>query len=145
MSTSSSPPLIHARGLTKRFGDFTAVDAIDFDVQPGEAFGFLGPNGAGKTSTMRMIGCISPVTAGTLTVLGMDPATQGSLIRARLGVVPQQDTLDMELTVLENLLIYGRYFDLSLRARRGGAPRSCSSSCSSATAPATRSSRCRAA
>jgi lipooligosaccharide transport system ATP-binding protein len=122
MPTDPSPALIHARGLTKRFGDFTAVDAIDIDVEPGEAFGFLGPNGAGKTSTMRMIGCVSPVTAGTLRVLGMDPATQGSRIRARLGVVPQQDTLDMELTVLENLLIYGRYFDLSYaEARRRAA------------------------
>jgi lipooligosaccharide transport system ATP-binding protein len=118
MPTPSSTPLVHARGLTKRFGGFTAVDAIDLDVRPGEAFGFLGPNGAGKTSTMRMIGCISPVTAGTLTVLGMDPATQGSLIRARLGVVPQADTLDMELTVMENLLIYGRYFDLSYAEAR---------------------------
>jgi lipooligosaccharide transport system ATP-binding protein len=120
----TEPPtsLVHARGLTKRFGDFTAVDGIDFDVEPGEAFGFLGPNGAGKTSTMRMIGCISPVTAGTLRVLGMDPAADGSRIRARLGVVPQQDTLDMELTVLENLLIYGRYFDLSYaEARRRAA------------------------
>ena len=122
MPTDPSTALIHARGLTKRFGDFTAVDAIDIDVEPGEAFGFLGPNGAGKTSTMRMIGCVSPVTAGTLRVLGMDPATQGSRIRARLGVVPQQDTLDMELTVLENLLIYGRYFDLSYaEARRRAA------------------------
>jgi len=111
-------PLIRARGLTKRFGEFTAVDGIDFEVQPGEAFGFLGPNGAGKTSTMRMIGCISPVTAGTLSVLGMDPATQGPLIRGRLGVVPQQDTLDLELTVMENLLIYGRYFDLSYKEAR---------------------------
>ncbi|HEY7524962.1 MAG TPA: ABC transporter ATP-binding protein [Candidatus Limnocylindrales bacterium] len=108
-----TPPLIHARGLTKRFGDLTAVDAIDLDVAPGEAFGFLGPNGAGKTSTMRMIGCVSPVTAGTLTILGMDPALDGPRIRSRLGVVPQQDTLDMELTVRENLVIYGRYFDLS--------------------------------
>jgi lipooligosaccharide transport system ATP-binding protein len=113
-----STSLVHARGLTKRFADFTAVDGVDFDVEPGEAFGFLGPNGAGKTSTMRMIGCISPVTAGTLRVLDMDPATHGSRIRARLGVVPQQDTLDMELTVLENLLIYGRYFDLSYREAR---------------------------
>jgi lipooligosaccharide transport system ATP-binding protein len=122
MPNDPSPSLIHARGLTKRFGDFTAVDAIDFDVEPGEAFGFLGPNGAGKTSTMRMIGCVSPVSGGTLRVLGMDPATQGSRIRARLGVVPQQDTLDMELTVLENLLIYGRYFDLSYaEARRRAA------------------------
>ncbi len=108
-------PLIRARGLTKRFGRFTAVDAVDFDVAPGEAFGFLGPNGAGKTSTMRMIGCVSPVTAGSLSVFGMDPHTDGGRIRARLGVVPQADTLDMELTVRENLLIYGRYFDLPRR------------------------------
>jgi lipooligosaccharide transport system ATP-binding protein len=110
---SGTTSLIHARGLTKRFGEFTAVDAIDFDVATGESFGFLGPNGAGKTSTMRMIGCVSPVTDGRLTVMGMDPATQGPQIRARLGVVPQQDTLDTELTVRENLLIYGRYFGLS--------------------------------
>jgi len=109
----ASPPLIRARGLTKRFGAFTAVDAVDFDVAPGEAFGFLGPNGAGKTSTMRMIGCTSPATGGTLSVLGLDPATQGPEIRGRLGVVPQQDTLDEELTVRENLVIYGRYFGLS--------------------------------
>ncbi len=114
-----SAPLIHARGLTKRFGSFTAVDAIDFDVAPGEAFGFLGPNGAGKTSAMRMIGCVSPVTAGTLSVLGLDPTADAARIKARLGVVPQQDTLDMELSVRENLVIYGRYFDLSrAEARR---------------------------
>jgi len=112
MSASPNGSLIHARGLTKRFGGFTAVDGVDFDVAPGESFGFLGPNGAGKTSTMRMIACVSPVTAGTLRVLGMDPAVDGPRIRARLGVVPQQDTLDMELTVRENLLIYGRYFDM---------------------------------
>ena len=112
-SPPASAPLIHARGLTKRFGAFTAVDAVDFDVAPGEAFGFLGPNGAGKTSTMRMIGCTSPATGGTLSVLGLDPATQGPEIRGRLGVVPQQDTLDEELTVRENLVIYGRYFGLS--------------------------------
>ncbi|HZM72808.1 MAG TPA: ABC transporter ATP-binding protein [Candidatus Polarisedimenticolia bacterium] len=105
-------PLIHARGLTKRFGSFTAVDAIDFDVQKGEAFGFLGPNGAGKTSTMRMIGGVSPVTEGLLRVLGMDQKTDGPRIRARLGVIPQTDTLDNELSVRENLLIYGRYFGL---------------------------------
>ena len=118
MSTASATPLIHARGLTKRFGDFTAVDAVDFDVQPGEAFGFLGPNGAGKTSTMRMIGCVSPITEGTLDVLGSDPRSDGSAIRRRLGVVPQADTLDMELTVMENLLIYGRYFDLPYKECR---------------------------
>ena len=105
--------LIRARGLTKRFGAFTAVDAIDFDVAHGESFGFLGPNGAGKTSTMRMIGAVSPSSDGELSVLGMDPRTQGPLIRARLGVAPQQDTLDTELTVRENLVLYGRYFGLS--------------------------------
>jgi lipooligosaccharide transport system ATP-binding protein len=112
-SVGSTTSLIHARGLTKRFGELTAVDAIDFDVAPGESFGFLGPNGAGKTSTMRMIGCVSPATAGTLRILGQDPAADGPKIRARLGVVPQQDTLDTELSVRENLLIYGRYFGLS--------------------------------
>jgi lipooligosaccharide transport system ATP-binding protein len=108
-----STSLIHARGLTKKFGDFVAVDGIDFDVAPGESFGFLGPNGAGKTSTMRMIGCVSPMSGGTLSILGQDPDRDGPRIRARLGVVPQQDTLDNELTVRENLLIYGRYFGLS--------------------------------
>jgi lipooligosaccharide transport system ATP-binding protein len=110
---SAVAPLIHARGLVKRFGDFEAVAGIDFDVAPGEAFGFLGPNGAGKSSTMRMIGCVSPVSAGELRILGMDPATDGPAIRGRLGVVPQADTLDNELTVQENLFIYGRYFGLS--------------------------------
>jgi lipooligosaccharide transport system ATP-binding protein len=109
----SPDSLIHARGLTKRFDDLTAVDGIDFDVAPGESFGFLGPNGAGKTSAMRMIGCVSPMSAGTLRVLGMDPIADGPAIRARLGVVPQQDTLDTELTVRENLILYGRYFGLS--------------------------------
>ncbi len=104
--------LIRARELTKKFGSFTAVDAIDFEVGGGEAFGFLGPNGAGKSSTMRMIGGVSPVTSGELRVLGRDPAVDGPLIRARLGVVPQEDTLDLELSVFDNLVIYGRYFDL---------------------------------
>jgi len=114
-----SEPLIRARGLTKKFGEFVAVDGIDFDVAPGESFGFLGPNGAGKTSTMRIIAAVSPRSGGQLTVLGIDPDESGARIRARLGVVPQLDTLDTELTVLENLLIYGRYFDLSYpEARR---------------------------
>jgi len=116
MSSLSAPaqaPLVSARGLTKRFGAFTAVDAIDFDVAPGESFGFLGPNGAGKTSTMRMIGCVSPITAGQLQILGLDPATDGPRIRGRLGVVPQQDSLDTDLSVRDNLAIYGRYFGLS--------------------------------
>jgi len=113
--------LIHARGLVKTFGTLRAVDGIDFDVQKGEAFGFLGPNGAGKSSTMRMIGCVSPVTAGSLSILGLDPAHDGPRIRARLGVVPQLDTLDNELTVRENVIIYGRYFGLSRRELRGRA------------------------
>src|SRR5271156_4241557 len=104
--------LVRARGLTKRFGTFTAVAGIDFDLYRGEAFGFLGPNGAGKSSTMRMIGCVSPPSGGELSILGLDPVRDGSAIRARLGVVPQDDTLDMELTVRENLLVYGRYFGL---------------------------------
>jgi lipooligosaccharide transport system ATP-binding protein len=119
----NDPALIHARGLLKRFGELTAVDGIDFDVQKGEAFGFLGPNGAGKSSTMRMIGCVSPPSGGTLRILGLDPVRNGSEIRARLGVVPQQDTLDTELTVRENVIIYGRYFGLSRKEVRVRADR----------------------
>jgi lipooligosaccharide transport system ATP-binding protein len=104
--------LIRARGLVKKFGDFTAVDGIDFELNRGEVLGFLGPNGAGKSSTMRMIGCVSPPSSGELSILGLDPVRDGPAIRARLGVVPQEDTLDVELTVWENLLIYGRYFGL---------------------------------
>jgi len=110
--------LVHARGLTKRFDKLVAVDAIDFDVQRGEAFGFLGPNGAGKTSTMRMIGCVSSPSGGELRVLGLNPLTDGPRIRARLGVVPQADTLDMELRVDENLLTYARYFDIPRNVAR---------------------------
>jgi lipooligosaccharide transport system ATP-binding protein len=115
VNVSGQTPLVHARGLVKRFGDLVAVDAIDFDVNPGEAFGFLGPNGAGKSSTMRIIGCVSKPSGGTITVLGRDPMRDGAYIRARLGVVPQQDTLDFELTVRENVFIYGRYFGLPRR------------------------------
>src|SRR3989442_61409 len=105
MATSATPAdaLIHARGLTKRFANLIAVDGIDFDVHRGEAFGFLGPNGAGKTSTMRMIGCVSPPSSGVLRVIGKDPVAQASEIKARIGVVPQIDNLDLELTVRENL------------------------------------------
>ena len=110
--------LVHARGLTKRFGSFVAVDGVDFDIARGESYGFLGPNGAGKTSTMRMIACMSPSSDGTLRVLGMDPAADGPRIRSRIGLVPQEDSLDLELTVLDNLLIYGRYFDLPRRTIR---------------------------
>ena len=107
-----SGPLITAHHLVKRFGEFTAVAGIDVEVRKGEVFGFLGPNGAGKSSTMRMIACVSPVTSGELRLFGLDPATHGSQIRGRIGVVPQMDTLDTELTVEENLRIYGRFFDL---------------------------------
>jgi len=112
VAATSSTPLIFAKNLSKRFGKLVAVDGIEFEVARGEAFGFLGPNGAGKTSTMRMIACVSPVTSGSLTIFGLDPATHGAEIRARLGVVPQEDTLDLELTVRENLQMYGRFFDL---------------------------------
>jgi lipooligosaccharide transport system ATP-binding protein len=121
--------LVEARGLTKIYpprgssGEFRAVDAIDFELHRGEAFGFLGPNGAGKSSTMRMVSAVSPISGGTLRVLGMDPARQGPAIRARIGVVPQDDCLDRELTVRENLYIYGRYFGLrraSIGARLEG-------------------------
>ena len=112
MASGDGQPLIQARGLVKRFGDLAAVDEIDFDLQRGEAFGFLGPNGAGKTSTMRMIGCVSPVSDGMLRVFGLDPDHDGVEIRARLGVVPQEDSLDLELTVRENIIVYGRYFGL---------------------------------
>jgi lipooligosaccharide transport system ATP-binding protein len=115
VADSAQTALIHARALTKRFDDLVAVDGIDFDVAQGEAFGFLGPNGAGKSSTMRMIGCVSPPSDGTLRILGLDPIRDGAAIRSRLGVVPQQDTLDFELTVRENIVIYGRYFGLSRR------------------------------
>jgi lipooligosaccharide transport system ATP-binding protein len=105
--------LITARALRKTFGDFVAVDGIDFEVHQGEAFGFLGPNGAGKTSTMKMIGAVSPISGGEISVLGLDPMTEGPRLRARLGVVPQENNLDEELTVYDNLMMYGRYFDLS--------------------------------
>jgi len=112
--------VVKAQGLSKRFGDFVAVDSVDFEIGAGEAFGFLGPNGAGKTSTMRMIACLSPISGGTLRVLGLDPMRDGPRIRSRIGLVPQDDTLDLELTVRDNLYLYGRYFGIpkkELRAR----------------------------
>jgi lipooligosaccharide transport system ATP-binding protein len=108
-------PMVEARGLVKRYGSFTAVGGIDVRIEQGESFGFLGPNGAGKTSTMKMISCMSPLSEGTLRVLGRDPATDGSVIRSRLGLVPQEDTLETELSVFDNIYIYGRYFDLPRR------------------------------
>ncbi|WP_027927795.1 ABC transporter ATP-binding protein [Amycolatopsis benzoatilytica] len=111
--TASAPALVQAKALVKRFGEFEAVRGIDVEVRQGEAFGFLGPNGAGKSSTMRMIASVSPRSDGDLRVLGMDPEIDGPRIRARLGVVPQEDNLDTELTVRQNLHVYGRYFGLS--------------------------------
>jgi len=107
-------PVIEAHDLTKTYGDFTAVDAISFEVAPGESFGLLGPNGAGKSTTMRLIGGTSLRSGGTLRVLGLDPETHGPEVRAHLGVVPQSDQLDEELRVRDNLIVYGRYFGLPL-------------------------------
>jgi lipooligosaccharide transport system ATP-binding protein len=113
--------LVQARGLTKRFGRVEAVRGIDLDVGRGEVFGFLGPNGAGKSSAMRMIACVSPRTSGDLQVLGLDPERDGPAIRARIGVVPQLDNLDTELSVRQNLQMYGRYFGLSRAAAKAKA------------------------
>lgn len=107
-----STPVISARGLTKRYGDMTAVDGIDFDIAPGESFGFLGPNGAGKSTTMRMIAATSTRSGGSLDVLGLDTNAHGPEIRAQLGIVPQGDLLDEELRVIDNLIVYGLYFRL---------------------------------
>jgi lipooligosaccharide transport system ATP-binding protein len=104
--------LVRARGLRKSYGDFEAVRGIDLDVRPGESFGFLGPNGAGKSSTMRMVAAASAPTGGELSILGLDPSTHGSTIRSRLGVCPQEDTLDLELNVRENLVVYASYFGI---------------------------------
>lgn len=114
-------PVIRARGLRKEFGDFVAVDGIDVEVASGESFGFLGPNGAGKSSTMRMIACVSKPTGGELTVLGQDPVQMASQIKARMGVVPQDDTLDRDLTVRDNLVLYGRFYGLSRKQARARA------------------------
>src|SRR5690606_5853318 len=111
-SADVSEPVVSAQSLTKKYGDFTAVDAIDFEVAPGESFGLLGPNGAGKSTTMRMVGAVSARTGGELRVLGMDPDTHGPQIRAQPGVVPQEDHLDAELKVRDNLIVYGRYFGI---------------------------------
>ncbi|MEL6985134.1 MAG: ABC transporter ATP-binding protein [Actinomycetota bacterium] len=109
---STSGPVVAANNLSKRYGSFTAVGGIDVEIRPGEAFGFLGPNGAGKSSTMRMIGCVSPRSGGELSVFGLDPDRHGSEIRARLGVVPQDDTLDIALGVRDNLIVYARFFGI---------------------------------
>ncbi len=113
MAKTNEEVMIRATGLTKVYGDFIAVDGINFEVKKGEAFGLLGPNGAGKSTTMKMIASTSRRTSGELLILGKDPDAHGPEIRAHLGVVPQQDNLDRELKVWENLMTYGRYFGLS--------------------------------
>jgi len=113
MSEVTTGPILEARDLVKRFGDLTAVKGVSFAVEKGESFGFLGPNGAGKTSTLRMISAVSEPTSGSLTILGLDPRRDGPQIRGRLGVVPQEDTLELELTVRQNLEMFGRYFDIA--------------------------------
>jgi lipooligosaccharide transport system ATP-binding protein len=118
INAGTSEGIVVAHALTKRFGDFEAVRGVDFVIQRGESFGFLGPNGAGKTSTMRMISAVSEPSSGSLSVFGLDPRELGPLIRSRLGVVPQEDTLELELTVRLNLEMFGRYFDLPRRVLR---------------------------
>ena len=120
---AAGEPVIVGEGLHKRYGPFTAVHDLDLVVHRGEAFGFLGPNGAGKSSTMRMIAAVSPPSGGRLHILGHDVTTEATAVRARLGVVPQDDTLDADLTVRENLLVYGRYFDLPWKVTRARAER----------------------
>jgi lipooligosaccharide transport system ATP-binding protein len=118
MAATSPEPVVLAESVSKRYGAVTAVDGVNFRVEPRECFGFLGPNGAGKTTTMKMIYCVLPPTAGHLAVLGMDVHSQARVIKARLGVVTQDNTLDSALTVRENLVIFARYFDLPWRVAR---------------------------
>jgi lipooligosaccharide transport system ATP-binding protein len=108
----NATPIISGHGLVKHYGDFKAVNGIDFDVYPGECFGFLGPNGAGKTTTIKMMTCVSPVTEGTLTVDGLDVTRDQRTVKARIGVVPQEDNLDPDLSVQQNLVVYSRYFGI---------------------------------
>lgn len=111
-------PVIEARGLTKRYGDFTAVSGIDFDVRPGECVGFLGPNGAGKTTSVRMVSCFTPITAGSVRVFGLDVASEPREVKARLGICPQEDNLDPDFSVRKNLLTYARYYGIAAAEAR---------------------------
>ena len=108
-------PIISARDLSKKYGKFTAVDRISFDIFPGECFGFLGPNGAGKTSTVRMIHCVSPLSGGTLTVSGLPAHVDNRSVKQITGVIPQEITLDNDLTVVENLAVFARFFAIPRR------------------------------
>jgi lipooligosaccharide transport system ATP-binding protein len=118
VSNVTSHPILEARDLVKKFGDFAAVKGVSFTIERGESFGFLGPNGAGKTSTMRMISAVSKPTSGSLSILGLNPLLEGPVIRGRLGVVPQEDTLELELSVRLNLEMFGRYFDIPRQVLR---------------------------
>jgi lipooligosaccharide transport system ATP-binding protein len=110
MLRTSARPAIDAVGVVRRYGELTAVDRITFQVVQGEAFGLLGPNGAGKSTLMRMIYCRSPLTEGRLHVVGHDVTTEARQVKARVGVVPQENNLDPDLNLRENLLVYARYF-----------------------------------
>jgi lipooligosaccharide transport system ATP-binding protein len=118
VSNVTSGPILEAQDLVKKFGDFAAVKGVSFTIERGESFGFLGPNGAGKTSTMRMISAVSKPTSGSLSILGLNPLVDGPEIRGRLGVVPQEDTLELELSVRLNLEMFGRYFDIPRQVLR---------------------------
>jgi lipooligosaccharide transport system ATP-binding protein len=104
--------IVTARGLTKYYGPLKAIDNIDFEIRKGECFGFLGPNGAGKTTVMRIIYCLMPPSSGEVRVFDMDISEKPSLIKSRIGIMPQEDNLDPDLSVLENLIVYARYFDI---------------------------------
>jgi lipooligosaccharide transport system ATP-binding protein len=112
---------VMAKNLSKDFGPLRAVDNIEFEISSGECFGFLGPNGAGKTTVMRMIYCFLPLTSGQLNVLGLDVSSDPSAIKARTGVMPQDNNLDPDLSVFENLIVYARYFDIPKKVSTGRA------------------------
>ena len=104
-SKQAITPIVSARRLTKQFGEYCAVDGIDFDIEPGQCFGFLGPNGAGKTTTLRMAMGLTPVSSGDLTIFRLAVQRHAAAIRARTGIVPQADNLDPDFSVAENLAV----------------------------------------
>ncbi len=110
--------VIEARALNKRYGDIVAVESLNFSVEKGRCYGLVGPNGAGKTTTMKMVYCIVTPTAGSLRVFGLDVREHPRRIKARLGVVPQENNLDPDLTTWQNLMVYARYFGLPRQLAR---------------------------